>query len=292
MGKLIRVLFRPFSFRKQTSFESSKSNLRNKPTQNKKETVSDAKKDYKPERDREEFIENPTSGFYVVRHEPRELTALRFLCENELNSKSKSFIDFAQHAVKLVSSSNTIDPKDIMKLTTDGITLEEKLINLSSILNDQLTLDQVIREPIDKFHTIGFYVHEGVSLTVGQSFSYIVLKSDKTNNDIQELADMLSAHVFFQPSRFMTKAQVPQDQIEEIKEEVLTKMKGKPKILVEKKLDKRLNDFFRREVLSEQQCRFSAEKNILHLIKGVSKKVEAKIEVERFAVHRIFSEEE
>lgn len=226
-------------------------------------------------------------GFFSIQKTPAEMIALSLLCETDFVARNEAFLDFVQQASKLAASNKVCETQQVETLEHEGHPLSHALAQMTGKFQEKIKFGHLVRETLRPDQTLGLYVHNGPSETVGNAMSYVVLKSDNKAPEVQALADELAVHVFCRTPEFLAKSEVSEAKIAEIKTELESRMKGKPQAAQEKAFEAKINDFFANHVLSEQEIEFGEAETVSKELDLVGKQVGTKIEIEKFAIHKI-----
>jgi elongation factor Ts len=89
-------------------------------------------------------------------------------CETDFVAKNEAFIDIANRLAKLALDSKAESPEDLSKLTIDGMTVEERLVEQTAKTGEKVVVSALHRLVGEKLAT---YVHAGSKIGVLVSYT-------------------------------------------------------------------------------------------------------------------------
>lgn len=163
-------------------------------------------------------------------------------CETDFVAGSDQFKAEADELVRLVAAEGT----DAVSKRAD------ELENLKITLKEKIELGDVVRFEVAPGNTLDFYQH----VQGGRGVNGVLVEMAGAT---QELAHDVAVHVAFARPRFLTRDEVPADEVlkERATLEVLSRNEGKPEAALPKIVEGRINGFFKDVALLEQPDRKS-----------------------------------
>lgn len=89
-------------------------------------------------------------------------------CETDFVAKNEAFIELANRLAKLALDNKAESPEDLSKLSIDGMTVEERLVEQTAKTGEKVVVSALHRLPGDKLAT---YVHAGSKIGVLVSYT-------------------------------------------------------------------------------------------------------------------------
>lgn len=164
--------------------------------------------------------------------------------ETDFVAQNAQFKDLVKHIGEVILDKKPADVEAALQVATDKGTLNDDLIEATQVIGEKISLrrfELVTKEDGDNF---GAYLHMGGSIA-----SLVVLEGADA-----ETAKDVAMHVAAINPTFVSRDQVPEEQVAHEKE-VLTeeaKNEGKPEKIIEKMVAGRLNKYFAEVTLNDQ----------------------------------------
>lgn len=93
---------------------------------------------------------------------------LALCCETDFVAKNEQFVDLANRLVKLALENNVESVEQLNKLTIDGMTVEERLVDQTGKTGEKILVSQLTRLSGEKLST---YIHAGSKIGVLLSYT-------------------------------------------------------------------------------------------------------------------------
>ena len=157
--------------------------------------------------------------------------------ETDFVAKNKEFLTLLDSLANSILASDATDTETAMKAMMNGVTIEEALVEATTVIGEKLSLRRVEAFNKTADQSFGAYKHMG-----GRIVSLVVL-----NGANDEVAKDIAMHVAAINPRFLDQSKVSPDVLAHEKE-VLTNEalnEGKPANIVEKMVVGRLNKFLK-----------------------------------------------
>lgn len=176
-------------------------------------------------------------------------------CETDFVAKNSDFIAVAQSLADAVAEQGegAID------------SLKDKVDDLKVVLKENIDVGRVVRLEAAEGNVLDTYLHRqegrgkvGVAVEVA--------------GGTQDLAHDIAIHIAFTKPDFLSRDEVPADQVAAERETLttITKAEGKPEAALEKIVEGRLNGWYQERVLLEQKFVRDEKQTITQLLGGAS----------------------
>ena len=128
------------------------------------------------------------------------------------------------------------------------------------------------------------YVHTAIAPGLGKIGVLVALKSDASQDKLEELGKGIAMHIAATKPEFLTEADVPATKIDSEKEiaRELAKKSGKPDNIVEKMVEGRVKKYYEENVLLNQAYIMDGNKKISDLLKDFEKETGKKVEIQEY----------
>ncbi len=159
--------------------------------------------------------------------------------ETDFVAKNEKFVNLVEFVGNTIVNSSATNTEEALKVTVDGKTLETSILEASGVIGEKISLRRVTVLTKEDAELFGAYKHMGGSIV-----SVVVL----ANGD-EELAKDMAMHVAASSPRFVSKDDIPAEEIAKEREIILhqalneNKESAKPKpenIIAEKIVPGRL----------------------------------------------------
>jgi len=201
-------------------------------------------------------------------------------CETDFVAKNEDFIAFVKNVAKQAAQSSAKDVEELLneKYIAGEGTVREVLTALIAKIGENMNLRRFERFTMEGNGLIKDYIHGGGRIGV-----MVCLKSDK-DAALDELAKDIAMQIAAANPRYITRDDVPQDEIEKEKEiyKVQAMNEGKPENIAEKMVAGRLQKFFKEVCLVEQIWIRDQDYTIKKLLDEKSKELGTSISVAKF----------
>lgn len=158
-------------------------------------------------------------------------------CETDFAAKSDDFVSLVQDLADVVASKG--------EGATDELT--DRLEEIKVAKRENIDLGRVVRFEVGPGNILDSYLH----LQDGRGVNAVLIELEGGS---QELAHDIGVHVAFTKPPYLSRDEVPSDQVDKERENLLaiTKAEGKPEKAWPKIVEGRLNAWYKDQVLLEQ----------------------------------------
>ncbi|KRN88233.1 translation elongation factor Ts [Ligilactobacillus acidipiscis] len=187
--------------------------------------------------------------------------------ETDFVAQNAKFKDLVKHIGEVLLESKPADVKAALAVKTDKGTLNDELIEATQVIGEKISLRRfqiVEKEDSDNF---GAYLHMGGSIAT----LVVVAGADEST------AKDVAMHVAATNPKFVSRDQVPEEQVAHEKE-VLTeeaKNEGKPEKIIEKMVSGRLNKYFAEITLDDQDFVKDSDQTVAKYVASKNGKVKS-----------------
>jgi elongation factor Ts len=201
-------------------------------------------------------------------------------CETDFVASSDDFLNFAQEVINVVVDKRPKNVDELMSLESNGKMISDSLTDVIGKIGEKI---EVSRFAIEQGENNLFvdYVHHGAKLAV-------LVKSDNVDSvDSSGLSGILkdiAMQAAAMKPRFVTRDEVPQDDIEKEKEiyREVAKKEGKPENIVDKIAEGKLNKYFQEICLLEQPFIKDNTKTVGDIITEFNKENSSEVKLSKF----------
>lgn len=183
-------------------------------------------------------------GLSTVAQEGNKAVILEINCETDFVAKNEKFQNFVNDVAKTILNSNAKTMEEALELPCEAGKLSDYVTNMTATIGEKISFRRFTLLEKQDDENFGAYVHMGGKISV--------LSLIKGANE--EVAKDVSMHAAAMRPNYVTKQQVPADEVESEKK-ILTEQaikEGKPANIAEKIVMGRISKYYKEICLEEQ----------------------------------------
>jgi len=183
-------------------------------------------------------------GLAAVLVEGNSAVIIEVNSETDFVAKNEEFQKLVNSILKAIIDNNPETNEDVLKLTVDGETVEQLIVNKTATIGEKLSFRRFAKITKNENQEFGSYIHMGGKIAV------LTLLSD-TN---EEVAKDVAMHAAAMRPSVVRRDEISSSEIEKereiLKEQAVNE--GKPANIAEKMVEGRLLKFYQETCLEEQ----------------------------------------
>lgn len=228
-------------------------------------------------------------GVVGIDNDGKKASILEVNSETDFVARNEKFQDLVKNLLKI---SLNIKENDVYKFaeTLKSSKCEKCNEVVSDIVaNAVVTIGENLQIRRGKTITVDnglivSYVHTAIAPGLGKIGVLVALKSDASQDKLEELGKGIAMHIAATKPEFLTEADVPATKIDSEKEiaRELAKKSGKPDNIVEKMVEGRVKKYYEENVLLNQAYIMDGNKKISDLLKDFEKETGKKVEIQEY----------
>ena len=212
-----------------------------------------------------------------ISEDNQQASMIEVNCETDFVTRNEDFQSFVKE-LKLDSINHVCDT---MAEAVSEI-MEEKMAQIG----EKISLRRNVKWVVDGIGAIGSYIHMGG--TVGVLIELSCDKSETISNQIfKDLLKDLTLHVAAANPEFLSRNDVPSDQVESEKDIFRKQLVGKPENIIENILMGKINKYYSQICFLEQGFVKEEKQSIKNLISEKSKQLDDNINVVRYIRYQL-----
>lgn len=187
-----------------------------------------------------------SEGLVASREVNGKVTLIELACETDFVAKNEKFIALADKVVDAVAAAGADSVEAALEAPVDGQTVAQLISDTAAIIGEKIELRKARTLSGDKFEV---YLHK-TSKDLPPQIGVVVAYS----GDDAETARSIAQHISFANPTYLSKDDVPADDIEK-EREIVTKIsleEGKPEAALPKIVEGRVAAFIKQVALLEQ----------------------------------------
>ncbi len=185
---------------------------------------------------------------------------VEFNAETDFVARNQSFIDFSDKVFALVKEKKPASRPELFNLKmADGQTVDEALKNLAGVIGEKLDIKRLA---ILSAPTVAAYAHAGGRIGV-------LVGLDRAGE--AELAREIAMQIAAANPKYISRQQVPAEEIEKEKEIYIAQLKdeGKPEQIIEKIVLGKLNKYYQEVCLLDQEYIKEDKKKVADILGSI-----------------------
>ena len=184
-------------------------------------------------------------GLSTVMVEGNKAIILEINCETDFVAKNEKFQKFMNDFAKTILNSNAKTNEEALALPCEEGTLNDYVTNMTATIGEKISFRRFTLLEKQDNQNFGAYIHMGGKISV---LTLLEGASEQVAKDV-------SMHAAAMRPEYVTKEQVPAEQVEHEKK-ILTEQaiaEGKPANIAEKMVMGRINKYYKEICLEEQE---------------------------------------
>ena len=212
-----------------------------------------------------------------ISEDNQQASMIEVNCETDFVTRNEDFQSFVEE-LKQDSINHICD--------TMAEAVSERMEEKMAQIGEKISLRRNVKWVVDGTGAIGSYIHMGG--TVGVLIELSCDKSETINNQIfKDLLKDLTLHVAAANPEFLSRDDVPVDQVESEKDIFRKQLVGKPENIIENILMGKINKYFSQICFIEQGFVKEEKQSIKNLISEKNKQLNDNITVKRYVRYQL-----
>ena len=187
-----------------------------------------------------------SEGIVTAHQEGGQVTMIELACETDFVAKTDRFIALADKVLAAAAESAATSVDEALSATSDGQSVQQVISDEAAIIGEKVELRRVATLNGDHVQVYLHKTNKDLPPQVGVALVY--------SGDDVETARSLAQHISFANPSFLSRDQVPEQDVEREREIVteISRGEGKPEAALPKIVEGRVNAFFKQVVLLDQ----------------------------------------
>lgn len=228
-------------------------------------------------------------GVVGIENDGKKATILEVNSETDFVARNEKFQDLVKNLLKIslnIKEDDTYKFAETLKSSKCekcNEVVSDIVANAVATIGENLQIRRGKTLSVDNGLIVS-YVHTAIAPGLGKIGVLVALKSDASQDKLEELGKGIAMHIAATKPEFLTEADVPATKIDSEKEiaRELAKKSGKPDNIVEKMVEGRVKKFYEENVLLNQAYIMDSNKKISDLLKDFEKETGKKVEIQEY----------
>ena len=187
-----------------------------------------------------------SEGLVAAKENDSTTTLIELVCETDFVAKGAKFVSLGNTVLDAIVAAGATTPEQGLAASAGNQTVAGLISNEAAILGEKIVLRRVAVISGEKFAVYLHKTNKDLPPQVGVVIGYA--------GDDAETARSIAQHISFADPLYLSRDEVPAEQVEAERRivEEISRGEGKPEAALPKIIEGRVNGFFKQVVLSEQ----------------------------------------
>ncbi|CAN5281012.1 translation elongation factor Ts [soil metagenome] len=202
-----------------------------------------------------------SEGLVAAKESGSTTTLIELDCETDFVAKSEKFVNLGNTILDAVVAAGATTPEEALAAPAGSQTVADLISDEAAIVGEKIVLRRVAVVSAEKFAVYLHKTNKDLPPQVGVVVGY--------SGDDAETARSIAQHISFADPQYLTREEVPTEQVETERRivEEISRNEGKPEAALPKIIEGRVNGFFKQVVLPEQDYARDNKQSVAKVLK-------------------------
>ncbi|HEY8914607.1 translation elongation factor Ts [Lacisediminihabitans sp.] len=202
-----------------------------------------------------------SEGLVAAKESGSTTTLIELSCETDFVAKGEKFVTLGDTVLDAIVAAGATTPEEGLAAPVNGETVADLIGNEAAILGEKIVLRRVAVISGEKFAVYLHKTNKDLPPQVGVVVGY--------SGDDAETARSIAQHISFADPLYLSRDEVPAEQVEAERRivEEISRGEGKPEAALPKIIEGRVNGFFKQVVLPEQDYARDNKQSVAKVLK-------------------------
>ena len=203
-----------------------------------------------------------SEGLVAAKENGSTTTLIELSCETDFVAKGEKFVTLGDTVLDAIVAAEASTPEEGLAAPTGSATVADLISNEAAILGEKIVLRRVAVISGEKFAVYLHKTNKDLPPQVGVVVGY--------SGDDAETARSIAQHISFADPLYLSRDEVPTEQVESERRivEEISRGEGKPEAALPKIIEGRVNGFFKQVVLPEQDYARDNKQSVATVLKN------------------------
>ena len=203
-----------------------------------------------------------SEGLVAAKENGSTTTLIELSCETDFVAKGEKFVTLGDTVLDAIVAAGASTPEEGLAAATGSATVADLISNEAAILGEKIVLRRVAVISGEKFAVYLHKTNKDLPPQVGVVVGY--------SGDDAETARSIAQHISFADPLYLSRDEVPTEQVESERRivEEISRGEGKPEAALPKIIEGRVNGFFKQVVLPEQDYARDNKQSVATVLKN------------------------
>ncbi|MBG6107061.1 translation elongation factor Ts [Frigoribacterium sp. CG_9.8] len=202
-----------------------------------------------------------SEGLVAAKENGSTTTLIELSCETDFVAKGAKFVSLGETVLDAIVAAGASTPEEGLEAPLGSATVADLISNEAAVLGEKIVLRRVAVISGEKFAVYLHKTNKDLPPQVGVVVGY--------SGDDAETARSIAQHISFADPLYLSRDEVPVDQVESERRivEEISRGEGKPEAALPKIIEGRVNGFFKQVVLPEQDYARDNKQSVATVLK-------------------------
>jgi elongation factor Ts len=202
-----------------------------------------------------------SEGLVAAKENGSTTTLIELSCETDFVAKGEKFVTLGNTVLDAIVAAGATTPEEGLAAPIGTETVADLISNEAAILGEKIVLRRVAVIAGEKFAVYLHKTNKDLPPQVGVVVGY--------SGDDAETARSIAQHISFADPLYLSRDEVPAEQVESERRivEEISRGEGKPEAALPKIIEGRVNGFFKQVVLPEQDYARDNKQSVAAVLK-------------------------
>ena len=202
-----------------------------------------------------------SEGLVAAKENGSTTTLVELSCETDFVAKGAKFVTLGETVLDAIVAAGASTPEEGLAAPVGSETVADLISNEAAVLGEKIVLRRVAVISGEKFAVYLHKTNKDLPPQVGVVVGY--------SGDDAETARSIAQHISFADPLYLSRDEVPAEQVESERRivEEISRGEGKPEAALPKIIEGRVNGFFKQVVLPEQDYARDNKKSVASVLK-------------------------
>ena len=203
-----------------------------------------------------------SEGLVAAKENGATTTLIELSCETDFVAKGEKFVTLGDTVLDAIVAAGASTPEEGLAAVSGSQTVADLISNEAAILGEKIVLRRVAVISGEKFAVYLHKTNKDLPPQVGVVVGY--------SGDDAETARSIAQHISFADPLYLSRDEVPAEQVESERRivEEISRGEGKPEAALPKIIEGRVNGFFKQVVLPEQDYARDNKQSVATVLKN------------------------
>ena len=205
-----------------------------------------------------------SEGLVAAKESGSTTTLIELSCETDFVAKGEKFVTLGNTVLDAIVAAGATTPQEGLAAPVGTETVADLIGNEAAILGEKIVLRRVAVVSGEKFAVYLHKTNKDLPPQVGVVVGY--------SGDDAETARSIAQHISFADPLYLSREEVPAEQVEAERRivEEISRGEGKPEAALPKIIEGRVNGFFKQVVLPEQDYARDNKQSVATVLKDAA----------------------
>jgi elongation factor Ts len=202
-----------------------------------------------------------SEGLVAAKENGSTTTLIELSCETDFVAKGAKFVTLGETVLDAIVAAGASSPEEGLAAPVGSETVADLISNEAAVLGEKIVLRRVAVISGEKFAVYLHKTNKDLPPQVGVVVGY--------SGDDAETARSIAQHISFADPLYLSRDEVPAEQVESERRivEEISRGEGKPEAALSKIIEGRVNGFFKQVVLPEQDYARDNKQSVATVLK-------------------------